>query len=238
MRFVLRMAARETRASWRRLLFFFICIAVGVAAIVALRSVIQSVREVIGGEARSLIAADVLIATNRDWTPEVRAAIDRHLAEAGASGRTETFEMPTMVRPEDRSRQIAKMAELRAIQPTFPLYGAFQLQGGQPYSHALLANRGVLVRPELLTSLNVAVGDRIAIGSSSFTIRGVVIKEPGRGMSEFSLGPRVIIDAADLPATGLLGFGSRARRVILLKLADDRTEPLVRALRADLREEF
>ena len=43
--FVLRMAVRETRASWRRLLFFFVCIAVGVAAIVALRSVIQSVRE-------------------------------------------------------------------------------------------------------------------------------------------------------------------------------------------------
>ena len=32
MRFVLRMAVRETRASWRRLLFFFVCIAIGVAA--------------------------------------------------------------------------------------------------------------------------------------------------------------------------------------------------------------
>jgi len=236
--FVLRMAARETRASWRRLLFFFICIAVGVAAIVALRSVIQSVREVIGGEARSLIAADVIVSTNRDWTPEARATIDRRLAEAGASGRTETFEMPTMVRPEDRSRQIAKMVELRAVEPTFPLYGAFQLQGGQSYSHALLENRGALVRPELLTSLNVAMGDRIAIGGSTFTIRGVVLREPGRGLGEFSLGPRVIIDAADLPGTGLLAFGSRARRVILVKLADDRTESLVRALRADLKEEF
>ena len=58
--FIIRMAARETRASWRRLLFFFICIAVGVAAIVAMRSVIQSVRQVFGTEARSLIAADVL----------------------------------------------------------------------------------------------------------------------------------------------------------------------------------
>ena len=28
MSFVLRMAARELRASWRRLLFFFICVAV------------------------------------------------------------------------------------------------------------------------------------------------------------------------------------------------------------------
>ena len=30
MTFIVRMAVRETRASWRRLLFFFLCIAVGV----------------------------------------------------------------------------------------------------------------------------------------------------------------------------------------------------------------
>ena len=68
MRFVLRMALRETRASWRRLVFFFVCIAVGVAAIVALRSVIQSVRGVFGREAKALAGADVLVSTNRDWT--------------------------------------------------------------------------------------------------------------------------------------------------------------------------
>ena len=45
MRFVLRMRVRELRASWRRLLFFFICLSVGVGAIVAIRSVIQSVRQ-------------------------------------------------------------------------------------------------------------------------------------------------------------------------------------------------
>ena len=48
--FVLPMAAREMRASWHRLLFFFICIAIGVGAIVALRSVIQSVRHTLAGE--------------------------------------------------------------------------------------------------------------------------------------------------------------------------------------------
>src|ERR1051325_8219474 len=106
MRFVLRMAVRETRASWRRLLFFFICIAVGVAAIVALHSVIQSVRGVFGTEAKSLIAADVLIATNRDWSAEARATIDRRLADAGAVARTEMIETPTMVRPADRSKAV------------------------------------------------------------------------------------------------------------------------------------
>src|SRR5438309_9157622 len=101
MRFVLGMAVRETRASFQRLIFFFVCIAVGVAAIVALRSVIRSVRDVLGGEARSLIAADVLIATTRERAPEARATIDRRLADAGSTARTETIETPTMVRPAD-----------------------------------------------------------------------------------------------------------------------------------------
>src|SRR3979411_1479050 len=119
--FVLRMAVRETRASLRRLFFFFICIAVGVAAIVALRSVIQSVRGVFGTEAKSLIAADVLIATNRDWTADARSTIDRRLADAGDTERTETVETPTMVRPADRSKAVAKMAERRAVRAGFAL---------------------------------------------------------------------------------------------------------------------
>src|SRR5262249_38915392 len=114
MRFVLKMAVRETRASWQRLLFFFVCIAVGVAAIVALRSVIQSVRDVFGTEAKALIAADIVIGTNREWPPDTRAKIDHHLADARIIAKTETIETATMVRPADRSKVVAKMAELRA----------------------------------------------------------------------------------------------------------------------------
>src|SRR5713101_5299280 len=238
MMFVLRMAVRETRSSWRRLLFFFICIAIGVAAIVALRSVIQSVRGVFGAEAKSLIAADVLIGTSRDWTANARQTIDRRLTDAGGAERTETVETPTMVRPADRSRPVAKMAELRAVQKAFPLYGSVELQGGQSYTHALLEGHGALVRPELLTSIGVKVGDEIAIGQATFTIHGLVTKEPGRGMGEFSLGPRVIIDYDDLSSTGLLGFGSRARRMILVKMPEERVESLVLTLREDFRQEF
>ena len=61
MRFVAVMAAREMRASWKRLVFFFICIAVGVGAIVALRSAIQSVRhypaQLSGGQQQRIAVA-------------------------------------------------------------------------------------------------------------------------------------------------------------------------------------
>jgi putative ABC transport system permease protein len=238
MRFVVRMALRETRASWRRLLFFFICIAVGVAAIVTLRSVIQSVRDVFGSEARGLLAADVLIATNREWPAEARATVDRRLAEAGSTDRTETIETPTMVRPADRSKAVAKMAEMRAVQAGYPLYGSVVLQGADRYSYALLQNHGTLVRPELLTSLGVAVGERITIGQAAFTIRGVIVSEPGRRVGGFSLGPRVIIDYADLPSTGLLSFGSRADRRLHARVPDDRIDGLVRTLRDDFKDDF
>src|SRR5438067_11728402 len=237
MRFILRMAVRETRSSWRRLLFFFVCIAVGVAAIVALRSVIQSVRGVIGREARSLLAADVLIDTTREWTPDALRVIDRRLTDAGATTRTETIDTPTMVRPAD-GRPVARMVELRAVQRGYPLYGAVELQGGQAYAHALVEQHGVLVRPELLTTLGMTVGDRIQIGQSVFTIRGIIAKEPGRGVGGFSLGPRVLIDYEDVPSTELLGFGSRARRTVMAKVPDDRIQPLFRLLRRDFRDDF
>jgi putative ABC transport system permease protein len=238
MKFVLSMAVRETRASWHRLIFFFICIAVGVAAIVALRSVIRSVRDVLGGEARSLIAADALIATNRDWTDAARATIDHRLTEAHATARTETIETPTMVRPADSTKVATRMVELKAIQRGFPLYGSLTLEGGQPYSHSLLEHRGALVRPELLSALGVKVGDSIAVGTTTFEIRGVVANEPGRNLGAFSLGPRVFVDFDDMPSTTLLVFGSRARRVVLARVPDDTLDDMVTVLNQDFSEDY
>src|SRR5256712_10942553 len=215
MMFVLRMAVRETRASWRRLLFFFVCIAVGVAAIVALRSVIQSVRDGVNTEAKALVGADVVIGTNREWPAEARQKIDSHLAEAGAVARTETTETPTMVRPADGPKPIAQMAERRAVQVAHPLYGAISLQNGQTYSHALLENHGAPVRPELLTALHVKAGDRINVGLTTFTIRGVIAREPGGGPGGVGQRPRPHngLPAAPPPGRQRVGMGRRAALV-------------------------
>jgi len=101
MTFVLRMAVREMRASWRRLLFFFVCVAVGVGAIVAIRSVVQSVREGLQREVRTLMAADAIVQTNRPWDPGVRSAIEARLARAAVLARAEVIETSTMARPAD-----------------------------------------------------------------------------------------------------------------------------------------
>ncbi len=238
MRFVIRMVGRELRASWRRLAFFFICVAVGVSAIVALRSVIQQVGVAMAGETRALLAADVLVESEQPWSEAARTFIDEILdAEPGLT-RTLSIETATMARPADEAKATARVVELRGVQAAFPFYGTFVLQDDRAYHHGLLAGGGALVRPELLTQLDVAVGDDILIGNGRFEIRGVILREPGGGMGAFSFGPRVLIDYDDLLQTGLLTFGTRAERQILLKAPEPRIDPLVASLREPLRDEF
>ena len=237
MNFVFAMAVREMRASWKRLLFFFICIAIGVGAIVALRSVIQSVRHTFAGEARSLIAADAIITSNQALNPDLIAKIDRRLQTAGAES-IRSVELATMTRPADRADGRARMVELRAVEAGFPYYGTMKLAGAQAFDHSLLANFGVLVRPELLAQLDVKVGDRLTIGSQRFTIRGVLESEPGRRLGAFSIGPRVFVDLADLEKAGLVGFGSRASMQRLLRVPEATFDKLIVDLRADFANEF
>ena len=115
MTFVAAMAVRELRASWRRLLFFFVCISIGVGAIVALRSVIQSVRQVFAGEARTLMGADAVISSNQAVPDDLGELIDRRIREAGAE-RIRSVEIATMARPaEARPDALSRMVELLSV---------------------------------------------------------------------------------------------------------------------------
>jgi putative ABC transport system permease protein len=239
MSFVLRMAVREIRASWRRLLFFVVCIAVGVASIVAIRSLIQSVRAGLTREARAMTGADVVVRSDRPLGEAVRAAVGRAREAGRVDTVSEAVELATLVRPEGGTT--TRMVELRAVQEAFPLYGTLTLQDGVS-AHDLLRDHGALVMPELLAQLGLAVGDGLQIGTSRFEIRGAIASEPGRNLGAFSLGSRVFVDLADLPDTGLLGFGSRASYELLLEVpappsAPGRRDPST-VLAFDLRDDL
>jgi putative ABC transport system permease protein len=238
MKFVLRMAARELRASSRRLFFFFVSIAVGVGAMIALGSVIQSVRAALMKESKSITAADLLIWADRPYSENAEYIVEEKLEMHEARETTRSVESTAMARPEDESLGATTMVELRAVEAAFPFYGRMELASGVPYSHDLLKGRGAVVRPELLTRLGVRVGDRIRIGEASFEIRGVLIREAGRSLSMFTMGPRVFIDYADLPDTSLLQYASRVRRQILVRVEEEKLQELVWDLEGALANEF
>ncbi len=231
--FVVLMAIRELRSSWRRLVIFFACISIGVGSIVTLRSVIQSVRHGLANESRTMLSADLVISSNDPFTEDVLKRVALEENNGRISQKIETIELPTMVRPADKNRDIARMVELRAVPPKFPLYGSVELKDSS-YLHSSMRDRGVLVKPELLAQLNMDIGEPLLIGNETFTIRAVISSEPGRDMGAFSLGSRVMIDVEDLSATGLLSFGSRVSYQLLLQVP----EPLADELLVDLQEAF
>ena len=235
MRFIWRMALRELRSGWRRLAFFFVCLSVGVGAVVALRSTIQNAGAAVSADARLLLAADVLADSSREWPAEALRAFERADTSQLVEARTETVELPTMLRPAEETREGALMVELKAIAPPYPLYGEFKLSGGAAFDHKLLDASGAVVAEALLERLSLRAGDSVRIGDATFVIRGSFAEEPGGAGGGFRLGPRVFIARDAVGATGLVGFGSRARHRMLFRARDGETERLASELRAALK---
>jgi putative ABC transport system permease protein len=219
MRFVVAMAWRELRASWRRLVLFFLCIALGVGAMVSLRSFTKVFSGSLARDSRMLLSADVRVENSEPWSAEQVDILSRAAASPDALGQTRMLEMQTIVRAEGAPDTRPVTVELRGIDASFPLRGAVRLADGLPYSHALLAGHGALVSSSLLDRLHVKRGDRILIGTATFTIRGAIERLPGNALN-FSPMPRVVVDYPDVGAAGLTGFGSRARYHWLFNVTD------------------
>src|SRR5450631_1347630 len=134
MKFILNLTRREIRSSWRRLLFFFLCIALGVGSVVALRSLIQNLTKAVGSDARALMTADIEINSTTDFSPAEIARIEDVIGRSGiVEARNETIATAQMVRPSDPRNESVKLIELKGIEPPFPLVGDFRLTGGKPF---------------------------------------------------------------------------------------------------------
>ncbi len=237
MNFIFNLAYREMRASWHRLLFFFICIAIGVGSIVALRSLVQNLKTALVGDARSLMTADVQVSANNPWNEETKAALERAYTSPLIEAHIDVLETATMARSGEDWLGTPKMVELKAVQQGFPFYGEMILADGQKFSYELLKDRGALVKQNLLTALGLKIGETLKIGELEFTIRGVIEQEPGNTMNAFSIGPRVIIAYEDAVAAGLTTFGSRARHRVLFKTKEGQMDRLVTQLRNEIKSQ-
>lgn len=234
MNFILSLTAREIRSSWRRLLFFFLCIALGVGSVVALRSLIQNLTNAVGTDARALLTADIEISSTSDFTPGDLEKIQSVVDGIGiVEARNEAITTGAMARPSDTANERLRMVELKGVEPPFPLVGEFELDGGAKFHHSMLEKNGALVARILLEELDVKIGDRLKIGEGEFEIRGSFDREPG-GTSGFRLGARIFVEKKAFDDAGITRNSSRVRRRILYRTSENPTE-LVRQLREALK---
>ncbi|CAN5482418.1 ABC transporter permease [soil metagenome] len=234
MNFIFNLTFREIRSSWRRLLFFFLCIAIGVGSVVALRSLIQNLGQAVGGDTRALMTADFEISSTNDFSPTDIQKIEGVINQSAIiEARNEAITTSQMARPVDAANETLSFVELKGIEPPFPLVGKFTTSNGKPFDFKLLENNGAVVSPLLLDDLKVKVGDKIKIGDGIFEIRATFDEEPG-GVSGFRLGPRVFIEKKAFDSAGITTGGGRIRRRILYRTSDNPTE-LVKILRENLK---
>ena len=230
MNFIFNLTFREIRSAWRRLLFFFLCIAIGVGSVVGLRSLIINLSKVVGGDARQLLTADFVVNSTNDFTPTEISKIEEVLKSSNAvEARNEAIETSVMARPLDAANRTFSFVELKGITEGFPLVGSFKLSNGQPFDYKILENNGIIVAPILLEKLNVKVGDKLKLGDAEFEIRATFDEEPG-GANGFRLGSRVFLEKKAFEAAGIGSSSGRARRRIFYRTSDNPTE-LVKALR-------
>jgi len=232
---LLRYASREIRGGARRLFFFIVCLAVGVAAVVAVRSLSSGIEAGVRAQARELLGADAVVQAWRPL-PELAPA----LAESGAQA-THVKEMVTVVAAgagagsEGRSQ----LVELKVVEASYPFYGPPRLDPDQPLA-ALLEADTTVVADELLDRLQLRLGDRLRIGGVDFRIAGRVLAEADALSGALRLGPRVFLSHAGLARTPLETLGSRILRRALLKVpAGDGPragERLVKQLRERFRD--
>lgn len=213
--FLLRYTVRELRGALHQLLYFVVCLAIGVAAVVVVAGLSRGLDSGIRGEAKDLLAADLSI---RGGQPIPREALDLLIDQAPGSAHSRVREMVTIVAAA-RSTGIARsqLVELKVVDEAYPFYGDLEIEPSRSLA-SLLVPDGVVVAPDLLARLDIDVGDRLLIGGHSFEIKGTVLNEPDRIGGAFTLGPRIFLSEEGLALTPLESTGSRVEHRLLIQL--------------------
>jgi putative ABC transport system permease protein len=201
-----RQTLRDFRAGELRLLVVAVMLAV--AALTAVGFFADRLNAGLARDAGQLLGGDALVASDQ---PTPAAFVER--ARAEGLNLTTTVVFPSMARADDAQGGASRLVSLKAVNAGYPLRGRVILQGtqggaGEPAAD-IPAPGTAWVDPGLLDALQLAGGDPLLLGDARLTIARVIATEPDRGAGFMSFAPRVMINAADLPATGLVQPASR-----------------------------
>ena len=227
-----RLALREMRGGLRGFYIFILCILLGTAAIAGVNSVARSMTDAIQAQGRDILGADIRFELkHREANPEERNYLDSLGTVSLASN------LRSMVRREDRSNQA--LAELKAVDELYPLYGRLVAEPDRPLNE-LLGKQGDLygaIAPHaLLDRLGIRVGDRILVGDLTLEVRAQLVSEPDGLSDGFAFAPRLMIARTALLETGLIRPGSLVDNNYRIKFADASRD--LRAVRAEAEQKF
>jgi putative ABC transport system permease protein len=140
-----------------------------------------------------------------------------------------TLTFPTMARASDAQGGSAKLVALKAVEAGYPLRGSLRIKSHtsaiEKVARSVPERGQVWVEPQLMDALGLSMGDALLLGNSRLIISAAIAYEPDRGTGFMNFSPRVMVNSADLAATGLIQPASR----ISYRMAVAGDEALVKA---------
>ncbi|MBL6864449.1 MAG: ABC transporter permease [Rhodospirillales bacterium] len=208
---------REMRSGLKGFYLFISCLAIGVAAIAGVGTVSKSIEAGLAKDGRKLLGGDFSIRLiHRSATEKQKKFFNK------ISDFSEVIEMRSMVQ-SNKSAAYRTLVELKAVDQAYPLVGNILLKQSLTLKEALQEKDGVfgaVVDKNLLTKLNLEIGDIINIGEAKFRLTGTIKKEPDKVTNILSFGPRVMIASLGLYRTKLVQPGSQIRYRYRIALSD------------------
>ena len=235
LRLALRMLLRDWRAGELRVLIFALSIAVASVGTVGFFA--DRVKGALTRQANLLLGADVLITGDR---PLPAAFAEEALRRGLAT--TPAIKFNSMVQPGGAGTSLPPvLADVKAVAPGYPLRGAIVL--ADPGNADGVRATGIPARGEawpdtrLAARLGVQGGDTIAVGDAMLKVTAIVQQEPEVASGLLAIGPRLLVNLDDVPATNLLQPGNRAAHRLLVADASQRglLEPYLDWLQKELK---
>ena len=194
---------RDLRAGQLRLLM--LSIALAVAALSAVGFLADRLQTGLWRDAAQLLGGDVVVVSDKA-TPQ---AFEAQARQQGLQTNT-SLSFPTMARAPAELGGASRLVALKAVADGYPLRGQLQVQRSADAAQALVPPPGqVWLDAALLDALELQPGQLLWLGERSLRISGVIEREPDRGAGFMNFAPRAMLNAADLPSTGLVQPASR-----------------------------
>ena len=201
-----RQSWRDFRAGELRLLM--VAVVLAVAALSAVGFFSTRLEAALARDAGQLLGGDAVVASDQ---PAPAEFADRARALGLSQARSATF--PSMARAPDDKGGASRLVAVKAVSAGYPLRGQLRVQdrvGGPDRAVVGGPARGtVWVEAAVLDALQLAPGDSLLLGEQRLTIAELISQEPDRGAGFMSFAPRVMLQADDLAATGLVQPTSR-----------------------------
>ncbi|MGY6742092.1 MAG: ABC transporter permease [Cecembia sp.] len=198
---IIKMALRDFRKNFSRLLLFVSSMVVGIAALVGISSFGENLKKDIDQQSKELVGADLVLSKSSPIGVQGPDTLALNIAN-------EVNFASMVVFPETGE---SRLTQVRALEGDFPFYGKLETIPESAESTFRQGGRKALVEKILMAQFNAVVGDSIKVGEVTFVIEGELDKVPGQTGITATVAPAVYIPMEYVEATGLIQYGSRLR---------------------------